>query len=162
MATTPGDEFDAFLSRLLSGGTGAGDLLGCTEDEVRRLENKYRVALPEAYRRFLRTMGHWSGRLFAHDHVDVTYADVLRMTETQRRQPAVSAAGGLFVLPYDALVILGRLGEQHLFIRCQGGQDAAVWCYGEFQDGPVESHASIIEWLDTWRREAEEAVSEAA
>jgi hypothetical protein len=93
--------------------------------------------------------------------VDVTYADVLRMTETQRRQPSGPAGGGI-VLPYDALVILGRLGEQHLFIRCQGGDDAAVWCYGEFHDEPVESHPSVVEWLEAWRQEAEEAVREAA
>ena len=97
--TNPIDlRFEAFVRRLTACGVASpSDLVGCSADEIERLERKYRIVLPASYRLFLQTMGRGSGRLFTHDHVSVHYPDILDMTEEQ-------AAGGL-ELPSDALII---------------------------------------------------------
>lgn len=149
--TTIDARFEVLLRRLDSSGVASqADLVGCSDQEIARVEAKYRVTLPTSYRLFLRTMGHKSGRLFTHDHVRASYADVIGMTEERGASGALPES--------DVLVILSRLREQWLFIRCSGGNDAPVMYYGEGDVKPRESHASVLDWLETWCEEAEEAI----
>ena len=109
-------QFEVFVGQLASTGVAAeSDVVGCSDVEIGRLEAKYGLTLPASYRCYLRTMGHAAGRLFTHDHVKASYVDVLRLTERERQRKAPAAER--VELPADALVILDRLRDQHLFIR---------------------------------------------
>ena len=48
-----------------SSGIAPEDIVGCTDEEVRRLEDQLGVHVPAAYREWLRWMGHRAGRLLA-------------------------------------------------------------------------------------------------
>src|SRR5262249_49640208 len=108
--------FDKLLVRMdASQIAKSSDLKGCTLAEIDALERRYRIVLPASYRRYLELMGHGSGRLFASDHVAVSYSYVLELTEdvTQRRIDAreetnepLSPSG--FHLSPDSLIISGR------------------------------------------------------
>jgi hypothetical protein len=152
--------FDAFVVRLINSGVASPtELVGCSDDEIERLERKYEVRLPTSYRLFLQVMGHKSGRLFTHDHVSTSYSEVLGLTEKQIQFWQETPESERVMLPADALVILNRLGEQWLCIRCTGSDDAVVLYYSEWETTMKESHPSVLEWLETWRAEAEEAIA---
>ena len=135
------------------------DLEGCSETEIAELERCCGVRLPVVYRRYLRLMGRASGRLFSHDHVDVTYEDVLGINErkTQRMDAAEPDERG--PLPSDAFIISERLGEQWEFIRCDGTEDPVVWWFAEWEDAVKQSHGSVLAWLTVWCEAAEEAIA---
>lgn len=139
-------------------------LKGCTLKEIAALESRYGIRLPQAYRDYLRTMGHDAGRLFRIDHVEVTYADVFNITAEMRaewRDLATKGKGppSSFQLPEDALITCRRLDEGFEFIRCQGQEDTPVWYFDNVQWSIVPSHPSILAWLECWAGQAEEAIA---
>jgi hypothetical protein len=86
--TTPAT-FDAFLSRLFASGIATPEAVrGCTEDEIRHLEESQGVRLPESFRRYLATLGHRRGD-FAHD-IDMDYTYLLTCRERVRENWEVS------------------------------------------------------------------------
>ncbi|TWU01097.1 SMI1/KNR4 family protein [Stieleria varia] len=151
--------FDRFLLRLdrdeIARRT---SLVGCTDVEIVALESKYGVALPSTYRSYLTEMGHNSGRLLTHDHYAATYPHVLDMTAQCREDRNEFPECGLPVLPPDALVIAGRLGEQFLMIRCSAPDDSPVWCFNEHDDEVKESFRSVLDWLESLADEAKCAI----
>ena len=154
-------QLDDFMTRLLTAGIASEtDLAGCSDEQIALLERKYAVRLPESYRWYLKRMGHSSVRLFTHDHVRASYDDVLVLTEQERARQQSFPVAERVELPTDALVILDRLGEQHLFIRCEQAQEPPVLCYNDWDREVVESHASVLDWLETWREEAAAAIRE--
>jgi hypothetical protein len=158
-ATTISKRFESFVSRLTGGGVASpSHLVGCSDSEINRLERTYNGVLPSSYRLFLQRMGHCSGRLFTHDHVLANYSDVVRMRKEQLRFRKNTQRLARVTLPPDSLVMMSRLDEQWLFVRCVGGDDTPVLSIeagGEVQ----QSHPSVLDWLDTWREEAEEAIA---
>lgn len=131
-----------------------GQLQGCTADEIAALEAKYAIVLPDTYRRFLETMGHGAGRLFAHDRVEASYPQVLEMTEDQRRWHRDEPEEQPICLPDDALIVLGRLGQQFQFMRCQGTADAAIYYYEMGEPAAQYWSPSLVTWLNAWCDEA--------
>ena len=77
----------------------------------------------------------------------------LREEWTAKRKPPDG-----FELPADALVILGRLGEQFDFIRCTNQDDSPVWYLNSWDWKVVESFPSVNDWLECWCGQAEEAI----
>lgn len=134
--------------------------VGCTEAEIAALETRYGLRLPQTYTLYLRTMGHQSGRLFAHDHMAVFYPYVLHMTADLRKEWAQEASGPPpgFALPEDALLIAGRLGQQFEFIR-SGQEDSPLWYFNTWEWEIRESHPSVLSWLEVWCEEAERAIA---
>src|ERR1700681_3370538 len=107
------DPLDALLGRMQRSGVGSpAELVGCAPAQIRRLESRYGVTLPSTYRRFLSAMGRKSGRLFAHDWLEVQYDSVSRLTarvpEIVRDWAEISSEWSSFALPDKALVILYR------------------------------------------------------
>jgi hypothetical protein len=151
--------FDAFVARVVATGVAhESDLRGCTDAEIGRLERKYGVSLPRSYRCYLTRMGRGAGRLFTHDHVRASYDDALTLTEQERERRRAYSTAERVEVPSDALIILDRLGDQHLFIRCGRRQDPPVLYYADWDHTVVESHPSVLDWLETWREEAEAAI----
>lgn len=153
---------DDFVARLIGSGVARADeLRGCTADEVAVFERDFGLRPPLTYRRFLEGMGHSAGNLFAWDHVDASYSAVLGMLDDMRA-PGDEADKGTYLrtvtLPDKALVILGRLDEQFHFLVCDGGADAPVFYFSEEGDPPEQVYESVLDWLEDWRRGAEEAI----
>jgi hypothetical protein len=136
------------------------DLVGCTETEIGALEAKYRLRVPESYRRYLAIMGHRSGRLFTSDHAAVFYSYVLNMTaDLPAAWATESPPPPAFAVPDDALIIAARLGEQFEFIRCASTDDSPVWVFNSWDWQIRESHPSVLAWLESWCGEAERAIA---
>ncbi|GAA4464495.1 SMI1/KNR4 family protein [Novipirellula rosea] len=152
--------FDDLLHRLAHAGIAPpASLVGCTEAEIASLEAKYNVTLPATYRTYLTMMGHDSGRLLTHDHYAATYSHVLDMTTQCREDRDEFPDCGLPTLPPDALVIVGRLGEQFMMIRCSASDDSPVWYFNEYDGEIKQSFGSVLDWLDSLADEAENAIA---
>ena len=152
--------FDAFLTRLYDNSVAkSNDLVGCTEAEIAHLEARYSLSLPESYRWYLSTMGKRSGRLFTHDHMAVYYEHVSEMTDQIRRDAIDNPEEPTVDLPTDALVIAGRLAEQFQFIRCSDTADSPVWYFDEYDYKIVDSCTSVIDWLNSFCDQAEQAIA---
>ncbi len=152
---------EQFLERCaLSGVAGPLTRKGCTEEEILRLEKKYQVQLPNTYRRFLAEMGKDSGYLFAHDHTNASYKTawhwsaviskelVEEFPDQYPKTPEFPPAG--------YLINANRLVGANWLIKCQDQEDSPVW-YVYVCDGlTLEKVAdSFVDWLDSWRVEAE-------
>lgn len=152
--------FDNFLQRLEDGRIAQrASLVGCTKAEVAALESKYELKLPATYRAYLITMGHRSGRLLTHDHNAATYSHVMDLTAQCREDYGEFSHCGLPELPADALVIVGRLGEQFMMIRCSLPDDSPVWYFNEHGDEFKQSFQSVLQWLNSLADEAESAIA---
>jgi hypothetical protein len=157
---------DDFVGRLVASGVARPEELeGCTADEVAVFERDFGLKLPRTYRQFLARMGYAAGKLFAWDHVDTSYLVVLSMLDALRAprdEPADSPDEDTYLrtvkLPDNALVILGRLDEQFHLIECDGGDDAPVFYLSEEGNPPERIYGSVLDWLEDWRRGAEEAI----
>lgn len=153
-------QLQALLDRMQAKEVASRDgLVGCSPDEIAALEARYGVELPFAYRRYLEIMGHDSGRLFTHDHVAVTYDRVLGLTDEFDEHFGDTPENPDRRLPSQALVVLGRLGEQFLFLVCDRADDSEVFHIASDPDlQPQLSHRSVVEWLNAWCDEAELAI----
>ena len=159
---TPIDEaYERFLDRLEREAIATPDQrLGCSAEEIDALESKYAIVLPHSYRRFLELMGHASGRLFRWDHLATSYAHVLQMTGDQREEAIDEGRAEWLrkIVGDDALIILGRLGEQFAFIRCCDPEDAAVSYFSIDHDEPIPSHDSVLDYLEVMADGCVEAI----
>ncbi len=129
------------------------DMTGCSPVELAKLERVCGFSLPRAYRLYLGTMGHSSDRLFTHDHYAVTFEHLIGLGDQLRDAMTEPGAPGApaFVLPPKALVILGRLGEQFLFIVCDHPNDSPVFYVNSWDRVAKEAYPSILSWLrDVW------------
>jgi len=150
---------DDFLNRLDNTAIAkTASLVGCTEVEIAALESKYHVTLPATYRAYLATMGHDSGRLLTHDHYAATYPHVVDMTAQCREDRDEFPDSRLPTLPPDALVIVGRLGEQFMMIRCSAPDDSPVWYFSEYDGEIKQSFGSVLDWLHSFADEAQDAI----
>ena len=128
------------------------ELLGCSEDEIKNIEIKYNIQLPQSYKEFLRKMGKNSSKLVDSNEYAIEYKSVIDMTEEYRQQTnqyklerelelkTVSESDRLIIeaeevleLPENALLILCRLPSYDFYlIKANGGEDSQVfYCDGE-------------------------------
>ena len=147
--------FDAFVERMIETGIATtASFVGCTDSEIAALESKYRITLPATYRAYLARMGKKSGRLLTHDHYAATYPYVIEMTAQCREDRDEFPESKLPDLPTDALVIVGRLGEQFLMIRCSKTDDSPVWYFNEYDGALKQCYQSVLDWLNSLVDEA--------
>ncbi|NVE01761.1 SMI1/KNR4 family protein [Massilia sp. BJB1822] len=156
------DAFKRLLKRMEHSRVASSqNVLGCTEQEVIAIEKKYKLRLPQVYRRYLETMGHRSGRLFAFDHVAAFYSAVLNLTADA---PNDWSEDGLdppsdFLLPRNHLLISERLGDQFEFICCNGDNESPVWYFNTWDWEIRLQHQSVQEWLECWCTQSEDAIA---
>ncbi|MEZ4370340.1 MAG: SMI1/KNR4 family protein [Polyangiaceae bacterium] len=154
--------FAAFVDGLVENAV-ATELKGCTQQEIAALERAHDCKLPLAYRLFLETMGHSAGRLFSHDHMEVTYDDVLNHNrdslESGKNDPAEPEAAE-FSLPARSVVIASRLREQFLYIVCDDPLEVPVHYVNHWDYVSQQWHPSILEWLRAWEAEAVEVIAD--
>lgn len=155
------DGFVEFVARLEREDIASpSDLQGCSFSEIEVLESKYQLTLPHSYRRFLELMGHASRRLFRYDHFATSYEYVLTMTEQERQYAAEDGEDDKLsdVLAASSLIILGRLGEQFMFIHCHDHDDSAVYYYNNSTWETRQVFGSVLEYLNCIADECADAV----
>jgi len=152
-------EFAAFVAQLRQDAV-ANELRGCSPEEVLEIEQVYGCRIPRAYRLYLETMGHAAGRLFTHDHLAVTYEHVLRLGEQLRDGMSEDCAPGApqFCLPANALVIVGRLGEQFEYVVCDQPEDSPVFYVNTWDRVAKRVYPCVLDWLRDLHSEAVEAI----
>lgn len=142
--------FDTLVNRIIETWIATdASFVGCTDSEIAALESKYRITLPTTYRAYLNRMGKSSGRLLTHDHYAATYAHVIKMTVQCREDRDEFPDSKLPDLPADSLVIVGRLGEQFLMIRCSKTDDSPVWYFNEYDGEIKQCYQSVLDWLNS-------------
>ena len=142
----------------LTGIVGTFSRKGCSSAEIEALEQKYAITLPHSYRHFLSVMGHNSGRVFSHDHMQVNYSYVVDATNELPREIAEEYPDIDNPLSPDALVIASRLGACHWYIMCNDLNDSPIWTLQEPHFEPTLVEDSVVEWLFWWATEAAMAI----
>ncbi len=141
------EELTEFCNRLVADGLARpGEVIGCSRSEVDELESEFAIRIPESYRQYLLHMGHSSGQLFAHDHVDSDFSSVQRMNRKARSEHTR--------LPMGALIIQNRLWEYFAFVLARNKEDSPVFVYSVDELRVVQQNPSVYEWLEMWRKEA--------
>ena len=116
------------------------ELIGCSEDEIRDLESKYNIQLPQSYKEFLRKMGKNSSSLVDFNEFAIEYDSVMKMTEESRQlideckleSEQLGLDEEIVELPPNALLILCRLPTREFYlIEANGGEDSPVFYYGD-------------------------------
>jgi len=140
---------------------------GCTAQEIRALELKYDVRLPDAYRAFLAEFGRGGAEVLDFKELDFLYPHVMDITayvhdyrtRIEERLAALCAREGaepgpgdrLSALPEHSLFIANRSGVTFLFIVAVGGADCPVHYYSTDTDDGMdelqEAFPSVRDWL---------------
>lgn len=124
-------------------------LIGCSREEIERLERLRGCRFPATYRWFLRTMGRDAGKLFRYDHVACLYGDLLGLPEIFAESMAEGAGRerAAFRLPSNAALIAGRLASQYHFVICDNDAEGAVFYVNTWEQQPRLAYAGVTEWL---------------
>lgn len=122
-------------------------LTPCSEEEIRHLEQKFNVILPEAYKQFLRTMGRWAGGFIASDHWNAFYGNVEDMAQSDKFAQEFE---NLPQLPQDYFVFASRLGSINLFFVADGkDDDPPIYYFGDDTESTLERwYDSFWDWIE--------------
>jgi len=121
---------------LIDAGVAAPEnIRGCSEEEVKELENHCGVRLPQKYREFLLVMGHGAGTFFIG--TDIFYGEALfrmrRFAEDLLEENAEP-----FKLPEDAFVFSMAQGCSFTYSQAFTGDDPPVYLYIEGKGSPKQ------------------------
>jgi hypothetical protein len=145
-----------FIARMSHDGVAqARDLRGCWPKEIKALEQRYDLRLPQSYALFLDQMGNCAGHLGNDGEFDLLYDDVLHITEEERdsfRQinekfPMEAA----YELPDKAFIFCRRLGNpDYWLIICDSEDDSAVYHFDcEHKTIRLQkTHDSLFDFLE--------------
>ncbi len=103
----------------------AHELLPCTEEEVRVIEEQLKLRLPEAYRSFLLWMGHGAGRLM--QGLDCFYEHLLDFQSKARFLLAQHECRSS--IPEDAFIFFMLEDRCFSFIRTSEGDNPPIYTY---------------------------------
>lgn len=120
-----------------------GGVVGCTPDEIHRLEQKFGVTLPAVYREFLEKMGKNAGMLFRGTNVFYNRLFELR-TDSEE---LLAENQESFHLSEDAFVFLMHQGYEFMYFSTNAGDDPPVFQYVEGMGPPSEVCSSFSAFL---------------
>jgi hypothetical protein len=111
-----------------SGSLRRGEISGCTEDELVRLERAYGVALPATYREFLRYLGRATGPIFkgSNLHFD-SLAAIREVAQIMVMNDELTET--VVSLPDDAFPFMEHQAYQLWYFRLGEGDDPPVYYY---------------------------------
>ncbi len=150
-----------FVDRLVASGVSHPKaIIGCSENEVRLVEESAGLHLPSAYKHFLLVMGRRAGLLLRD--VYMFYDDMIGLNQLAIRKLELCESGNL-QLPENAFVFALRGGEQFTFFIADGSApDPAVYSYFE-NDGHFKKLSdSFWGFLEIERQGIENLLSERA
>jgi len=123
------------------------DIEGCTEEDLKALEDRYDVTLPEAYKSCMRHIGGYTGGFLAGS--EFTYPAMRRQTEFANEWAENEDID--FEFSDDAFVFRGLQGYAFDYFNTGAGEDPPVHVF-TYVDRVVESRPqsdSFSEWLFT-------------
>lgn len=128
------------------------ELSGCDDNQIKDIEDKYQIKLPESYNYILKKkIGNNAGGLIDTKEFNFYFKDVLRMAEeviSEREEIDAEEDGDpLVVLPGKKKIILGRYEEQFHFIVANGTEDSEVYYYNFDKDSYEKDFDSVWEWF---------------
>jgi len=140
-AGSPTDRVRIAIERLKASGLAtASSIQGCTEEEIQALESACGLALPVAYREFLRLVGKQAGTFLVGS--DLGYKHLLG-NQSQARELVVEDGG---VWPADGFAFVVHQGVAAVLLRTEDGDDPSVYVVNE--DEPLRQVAdNFADWL---------------
>ncbi len=125
---------------------------GCSDHEVRELEQRLGHVLPRGYREFLLALGRDQGDFLKGSDLA---CDKVVCLQAEARS-LLSDSGSSFRLVESQVVFVSHQGYQFLFIDGAEGHDPPVWHYLEHDEEPKRVSESFSAWLvATLNEEAE-------
>jgi hypothetical protein len=105
------------------------EIVGCTDEEIARVQSASGLRLPEAYVAFLRVAGKGAGRFLTD--VDLYYDKIMSLN-VKAAEKLHLWEGNKLRLPEKAFVFAMRYGEQFMFFLADGKQsDPPIYLYLE-------------------------------
>lgn len=131
---------DELVARLLGRGIERQEIVGCSEEEIARLENAVGLTLPNAYREFLRAVGHGAGDFMGYGawRYDCLFNLTGRTKETY--EPDAQFPDKAFVFYAD--------GSIFAFFVADGTDDPPVYCWNEVREQVERAYDSFSEFID--------------
>ena len=151
MVTSPHEWIQEIIA---SGMSKAEDFQGCSDAEIKEMEEHFRLSLPATYRSFLRAMGKSAGNEFLRDCI-FTYPNILKFRD---QADNLAKAGGV-AIPKTAMVFLIHDYQFHYFDTSDDVQDPPTYRYVEEDENAVQIFdtftgcmASILHTeIDAWQ-----------
>jgi hypothetical protein len=134
---------------LATGEVKSTDIIPCTEEDIRLLQEDAGAKLPAAYLDFLRTCGRGAGGYM--DCYTVFFPQVLGLTASVREELGEC----LDDLPDGAFVFLNDLMMSIAAFRTDEGDDPAVYCWSEQIDKVKRTQDSVWDLFEVELREFE-------
>jgi hypothetical protein len=103
------------------------EIKGCSENEIKELEEKIRHSFPTVYREFLLAAGHRAGLLF--QGTDIFFGSLKGLT--QDANELLEENQEPFTLPEDAFVFSIHQGYEFNYFRFSEGENPPVYQYIE-------------------------------
>jgi hypothetical protein len=140
---------DNMVKKMLEEGIADRDnLIGCSEEEIKDIEQRFHLKLPGLYKDFLRVMGRKAGNLFYGENM--FYPEVLKFQENAKfMMMNDDLTAPLIELPPTAFVFGHHQGEQFLFFLTSESDDPSVYHYLEGKDFFTKSFDKLSELYET-------------
>ncbi len=142
-------EIDSILSQVDQAGESiSGDLEGCSEEDIGKIEEHFGLELPAAYVALLKRSGRCWGELMQGE--DFSFPEVLLY-----RRAAESLLEGVsdFLLDRRDFVFFMHQGYHFLFFRVGQEDDPEVFLYNADERSVEKLFSSFSEWLDFCMKE---------
>lgn len=137
-------EINEAVEQLRESGIVAEDeLVGCTDDEIREIEQKEDVTLPTAYEEFLRRMGKSAGGFLRG--MDFLYPRMIGLTKAARE--LMAECGVTDELTTDDFAFISSQGCSYLYFDTNAGENPPVYRYIEYDEEPEQVTETFTEWL---------------
>lgn len=137
-------ELRELVKKIVSSGLASSDeIVGCTEEEIDLIQDRFRLKLPARYADFLKVMGKCAGWLL--EGSDVFFPELLECRNAA--ESLLAEENSKFRLSKSRFVFLQHQGYQFLFFDTTCGDDPPVFKYLEGDDSPSKVADSFSDWL---------------
>ena len=121
------------------------EFVGCTTDELNRLEEELGISLPKSYQEFMLWMGNGAGQFLRgsdcfFQHISYLREWAIELLEENNFPEA---------LPDDAFIFFMHQGYQFSFFRLSEGDEPPIYyyCEGENKTSFTNSHKKFSDFL---------------
>lgn len=102
-------------------------LAGCSQDEIKKLEEKFNIKLPEFYRDFLLRMGHYAGGFLKDEYYE--YKELIGDNGDSLQDYGMTLLkerGSNFILPNNAFVFLANPEGAFWYFLCETQESSKI------------------------------------
>lgn len=118
-------------------------LQGCSETEIRQIENTCPKPLPAAYKKFLSVLGVTAGSFLRGSDFLLSTLPTLR----SGAQRLLEESGAAYALAADDFVFASHQGYTFLFFKLGEGDDPKVYRYVEGDEKPELVSNTFSDWF---------------